>query len=166
LSGTLSYDTDIPPYSSPDGPDPSTSIRGYRAADGSNDVSLQFTVGSRTFAIENPPVAGVVVAHNYSDDFFFPTPSDFLLVSVSDANGRKSLDFNLAGLPGQALDSIDLPTSLDLSRFTENHGISFRDGTQTDPDTLVSPFLEGSITSLTPVPEPSTLALLTLAIFG
>jgi hypothetical protein len=85
------------------------------------------------------------------------------MVTVADTTGQKIIEFHLASPPGPVLTSTDLPTSLDLSKFTGDNGIFFSDTSQTDLD---SPFFEGSFTSLTPVPEPSALALLTLAIFG
>lgn len=168
LSGTLSYDTNLIPNPPPDPSNPG-SISGYEAPPGTNLISLQVKVGSQTFGIDNPGHAGVLVAHDYSDGFFFGTPSDFFLVSIEDA--LKQFNFHLTALPGQAFTSTDLPTSLDLTKFTLDlgNGIGFVDNSQLDADFLPV-LLDGSITSLTVVPqlvpEPSTLALFTLAIFG
>jgi hypothetical protein len=169
FSGTLSYDTDLVPVSTPDYSNPFPSdpptLGVYQSPAGTNLISLQIKVGSQTFGIDNPGSAGVLVAPSLYDDVYGTTSSSFFMVTVADATEQKIIEFHLAEPDVPVLTSSDLPTSLDLSKFTGDNGIFFTD-TSTDPDTLDSPFLEGSFTSLTPVPEPSTLAFFTLAIFG
>jgi hypothetical protein len=168
FSGTLSYDTDLVPVSTPDYSNPfpndPPTLGVYQSPAGTNLIGLQIKVGSQTFGIDNPGTAGVLVAPSLSDDVF-GTSSNFFMVTVADATEQKIIEFHLASPPGPVLTTADLPTSLDLSKFTGDNGIFFSD-TSADPDTIDSPFFEGSLTSLTPVPEPSTLALFTLAIFG
>jgi hypothetical protein len=165
FSGTLSYDTSLVPEPPSDPSDP-LPVKFYEVPAGSNLISVQLKVGSQTFGVDNPDSSSALVAHNYSAPGSAP-PIDFLVVSQSDALSEKqiSVAFNMLG---PAFPSDDLPTVFDLSKLDPaQSGFAYYDSTQVDANTS-SAVLKGSITSLTAatVPEPSTLAVCTLAIVG
>lgn len=159
FTGTLSYDTDLP-RPAPQKPNVGT----YTAPAPFHGIQLQVEVGSRTFKIDDPDFAGIVVARG--TEIWGGPSHDFFQATISDATGGRDISLLLGGLPGKTFTTTALPTDMNMSMFPNGSLLSFTDNSVIDPDTWAGASFGGPVTSLTPVPEPSVLAVFALAALG
>ena len=172
FSGTVTYDTSVPVSGSAINTSQTTE---YDAREPSNLIGLEVKVGSQTFGFANPGSASVTVSNSLVLAGNSSPPVDLFQVGVADKSSsafmtsgvHQVLSFTLNDPTAQAFTSTALPASLDLSQFA-GAGVSFSKIPLIDLLVAPDPNWAGEITTLTPavVPEPSTLALLGLAIVG
>jgi hypothetical protein len=90
-----------------------------------------------------------------------------MIVSLEDSSGDVRMSFGLGDPSGQGLTSTELPTYLNLSKFSDRGNFGYFDSLHPGPaDLWVPSLIKGTLDRITTVPEPSVLAVSALGIFG
>jgi len=157
VSGTITYDTAVPEDSTTIG-DPTVGI--YSAV-----TSLQASVNGISFAGSPGSLPGYVqvwddriVGPSTVDAVTFSSPLDYSppIAGMGAGTVVGAVNVNLFDFTHTASqEGKTMPTTVDLSKY----GSTTFEALQVNVDTNESFHLDGVITSLTPVPEPSALAL-------
>jgi PEP-CTERM motif len=149
FTGTLVYDSSVPVDTPGANPAVYTTLPPLPSP-----IGISVTVGGNTFGRVSNSVLQVQVGNDLPGTF----PDVFTAVSLVDVNGTsKFASFGVADTTGTVFSSTALPTSLDLSKFT--NGV-FQIGTSTSGVILTGDIHVGS------VPEPSSFMLLAIGILG
>jgi hypothetical protein len=143
-SGTLVYDSSTP-ETSMSGSDPAVYTALPPLASG---LGITLTVGGNTYAAELGDAEQLTVAYHYMG-----TSDVFAAVAYVNVGGSATMaEFGLRDITGKVFSSTALPTSLDLSKFSEGE---FALAAQSGGTNI----FEGTI-NLQSVPEPGSAVLL------